>query len=136
MILSREWFLESENGKAQNAIADRGGDPWAFSRKGKLGGSEVFIGGHGGRHSSNISKIARKLVKRRPCWKRNGHGLFYDLFISDSMLLLLVVGQIVKTPLPLQRKVPRHISGWKQLTSFGIAMQNNGESFRRKFVCK
>ena len=27
---------------------DSGGDQWEFSRKGKLGGSEVFIGGRGG----------------------------------------------------------------------------------------
>ena len=61
-------------------MADREGDPWAFSRKGKLGGSEVFIGGRGECHSANIFEIARKLVKRRPCCKENGHGLFYDLF--------------------------------------------------------
>ena len=42
------------------------------------------------------------------------------------MLLLLVVGQIVKTPLHLQRKVSRHISASrKQLTSFEIAIQYN-----------
>ena len=35
----------------------RGGDTWAFSRKGKLGGSEVFIGERGGRHCPNISKL-------------------------------------------------------------------------------
>ena len=29
-------------------MADHEGDPWAFSRKGKVEGSEVFIGGRGG----------------------------------------------------------------------------------------
>ena len=61
-------------------MVDRRDNPWAFSRRGKLGGSEVFIGGHGERHSPNFSKVKRKLVKRRPCCKRNGHGLFCDLF--------------------------------------------------------
>ena len=28
-------------------MADRGDDLWAFSRKGELGGGEVFIGGQG-----------------------------------------------------------------------------------------
>ena len=46
-------------------MADREGDPWAFSRKGKLGGSEVFIGE--GASTPNISEVARELIKRRPC---------------------------------------------------------------------
>ena len=71
----------------------------------------MFIGGRGGRHSPNICKIARELVKRWPCCKRNGQGLFCDLFISDSILLLLVVGQIVKTSLPPPNdSVSAHIS--------------------------
>ena len=32
-------------------MVDRGSDPWAFSTKGKLGGSGIFSGGRGGRHS-------------------------------------------------------------------------------------
>ena len=35
----------------------RGGDPWAFSRKGKLGGSEVLIGGYGGRQTEEIHRL-------------------------------------------------------------------------------
>ena len=37
----------------------------------------------------NISEIARELVKSRPCWKGNGHSLFYDL-----LLLVTVYGYI------------------------------------------
>ena len=51
------------------AVADREVAPWVFSRKGKLGSSDV------------ISEIATKLVKIWPCCKRNGHGLFWDLFL-------------------------------------------------------
>ena len=50
-------------------------------------------------------------------------------FVRDSILLLLVVVQIVKTSHPLQRKVSLHIPARKQLTSFGIKIQNNGEIF-------
>ena len=39
-------------------MADRQIDPWELSRKGKLGGSEVFLGAS----LPNISKIPRKLV--------------------------------------------------------------------------
>ena len=78
------------------AVADREVDPWVFSRKGKIGGSDVFTGERGRRHSPNISEIARKLVKIRPCCNRNGHGLFCDLFVCNSILLLVVV----KTPPP------------------------------------
>ena len=40
----------------------------------------------------NIFKFARKLVKRQPCCKRDGNSIFCDLF------LLVIVGQLVKTP--------------------------------------
>ena len=68
-------------------------------------------------------------------WSKDGHAAremvtVYSVafFVSGSTLLLLVVGPTLKTPLPLQRKVSRHISARKQLTSFGIATQNNGGS--------
>ena len=76
----------------------------------------MLIGGRGGRHSPIFhGHAARELV------------IVYSVtfFISNSILLLLVVGQMVKTPPPLQRKVSRHITARRQLTSFGIAMQNN-----------
>ena len=62
-------------------MADCEVDSWVFSRKRKLGGSDMFIGGRGGRHSPHISEIAKTLVKSRPCCNRNGHGLFCDLFL-------------------------------------------------------
>ena len=77
-------------------MADREVDPWVCSRKGKLGSSDTFIGGVGD-VTPNISDIARKLVKSRLCFKRNGQGLFYDLFcITNSILLLLVVLKLSK----------------------------------------
>ena len=85
-------------------MADREDDSWAFPRKGNVGGSEEFIGERRRRHFPNISEIARKLGKGRPCCKRNAHGLFYDLFsIGNSTLLLLVVGQLSEHPsLPME----------------------------------
>ena len=91
-------------------MADSGGDPWAFSRKGKLGGSEVFSGGHGGHHSPIILKL-------RESWSREGHAAremvtvySVTLYICDSILLLLAVGQIVRTPLlPRTESVSAHI---------------------------
>ena len=103
-------------------MVDRGGDPWKFSTKGNLGSSEVFIGRCGVRHSPNIPNIARKLIKRRQYSKRNGHGSFCEIFISDSILLLLVAGQIFKRPFPFPQKVSRHISARKQFTSSEIAI--------------
>ena len=80
----------------------------------------MLIGERGGRHCPNISKlkVGQKTAMLQEKWSR---------CIQDirPILLLLVVGQIFKTPLPLQRKVSQHISARKQLTSFGIAMQNN-----------
>ena len=40
----------------------RGGDPWTFSRKGKLGGSEVFIGGYGGRQTEEIHPLFHEVT--------------------------------------------------------------------------
>ena len=57
-------------------MADCEVDPWAFSRKGKLGSSEVFIGDI----TPPISEIARDVIKRQPCCKRNDHDLSCDLF--------------------------------------------------------
>ena len=57
-------------------MADRKIDPWELSRKGKLGGSEVFFGAS----LPNISEIPRELVQKQPCCKRNGHSLFFKLF--------------------------------------------------------
>ena len=42
------------------SVVDHEVDPWVFSRKGRLGGIYVFIGGHVGCHSLNFSEIARK----------------------------------------------------------------------------
>ena len=44
-------------------MTDRGGDPWAFSTKGKLGGSEALIGGRGGRHSVIFLKLRESSSK-------------------------------------------------------------------------
>ena len=46
----------------------------------------------------NTSEIARTLVKSRLCCKRNDCSLFCDFFVSNSILLVLVVGQILKSP--------------------------------------
>ena len=88
-------------------MVDREVDPWALSRKGKLGGSEVFFGGV-------TPPICLKLQESR---SKGGHAaremvtVYYVIFfISGSILLLLVVSQIVKTPSPLQLKMPRPIS--------------------------
>ena len=56
-------------------MADREGDPWAFSWQGKAGGSELFIGGV-------TPPIFLKLQKRwsKGGYKKNGHGLFCDIF--------------------------------------------------------
>ena len=68
-------------------------------------------------------------LKLRESWSRDGQAArevatvhSVTIFISGSILLLLVVGQIVKTPLPLQWKMSRQISARMQLTSFGIVM--------------
>ena len=83
-------------------MADRWGGPWAlaFSRKGKQGGSEVFIAGHG-------ECTPPIFLKLRESWSKDGHAAreivtvhYVIFFISNNVLLLLVVGQIVKTPLP------------------------------------
>ena len=39
-------------------------DLWAFSRKGKLGGSAVFVGGSRGPHSPNVSKNCEKVGQK------------------------------------------------------------------------
>ena len=41
-----------------------------FSRKGKLGGNDMFIGGRGGRHSPTISEIRRKSAMLEEKWPR------------------------------------------------------------------
>ena len=81
-------------------MTDREVDPWVFSGKGKLGGSDVFIEGQGG----VTSPIFLKLQESRP---NVGHparemAKVYSVtfFISNSILLLLLVGQIVKSPHP------------------------------------
>ena len=60
----------------------------------------MLIGGRGGRHSSIFLKL-------RECWSKDDHAArevvtVYSVtcFISNSILLLLVVGQTVKAPLP------------------------------------
>ena len=74
-------------------------------------------------------------LKLRESWSKEGHAAkkmatVYSVtfFISDSILLLLVAGQLVEAPVPLQRKVSRRISARRQFKSFGILMQNNGGS--------
>ena len=69
-------------------MADCEVDPWVFSRKGKQGGSDVFIEGRWGVAPPHASEIARKFVKSRPCCKRNGHGA---TVISMTSLLLATV---------------------------------------------
>ena len=44
-------------------MADSGGDPWAFSTKGKLGDSKVLIGGAGA-SLPNISKYCEKVGQK------------------------------------------------------------------------
>ena len=66
-------------------MADREVDPWVFSRKGKLGGSDVLIGGVGASRP-NVSEMARMLVKSRSCCKRSSHGA-----MVYSVILLLFV---------------------------------------------
>ena len=68
------------NPKCMKSVADREVHPWEFSRKGKLGGSDVFNRGRGSVTPPNISQIARSLVKSWPRCKRNDHGLFCDFF--------------------------------------------------------
>jgi len=66
----------------------------SFSAKCLFNTKDVPIGGVEGVAPPNISLIARKLVKRQPCWKRVGNSNFCDPF------LLTMVGQLVKTPPP------------------------------------
>ena len=42
------------------------------------------MGGVGGRHTPNIVKCARKLVKIQSRCKRVGHNIFCDLFLSKN----------------------------------------------------
>ena len=94
-----------------------------------------LLGGVGG----VTPPIFLKLQER---WSKVGHasievGTVYSVtfFISNSILLLIVVDHIEKHPLP--RKVSRRISARRQLTSFGIVMQKQWrKSIRRKFVCR
>ena len=71
-------------------------------------------------------------LKLQESWSKRGYAAremitiyFVAFFISNSILVLLVVGQIVKTPPPLLlQKVSRHISAKRQWASFVIVMQN------------
>ena len=65
----------------------------------------------------NIVKIARKLIKIQPCCKRNGHGIFRELFLSVT-----VVGQMDKVP-PPQWRVLRLISDVKKFSPL-VPMQD------------
>ena len=83
------------------AVADREVDHWLFSRKGKLGGSDVFIGRRGG-----ITPLI--FLKLQESWSKVGHAAMTTVysvtfFISSTILLLIVVGQIDRTP-PLHGK--------------------------------
>ena len=90
-------------------MADREVDPWVFSRKGKLGGSDVFIGVVGG-------VTPPKPLKLQESWSKVGHAAiematvyFATFFISNSILLLIVVGQIDKTSPPPMESVSAHL---------------------------
>ena len=48
-----------------------------------------------GHHAPSIFKITRRLVKSQPCFKRNCHSTFCDIF-----LLVTVAGQMVEIPHP------------------------------------
>ena len=75
-------------------------DPWELSRKGKLGGSEVFFGGP---HSPTFLKFQES-------WSKGGHAA-REMATIYFILLLLVVGQIFKNPLPpLAESVSAHLS--------------------------
>ena len=80
-------------------MVDRGDDPFVISRKGMLGGSEGAYWRVQRPHSPNISEIARKLVKDDYAAIELVTVYSVTFFISDSILLLLVVRQIFKTPL-------------------------------------
>ena len=70
---------------------------------------DMVSGGRRERYAPNILKIARKVVRRKPCWKRFGKSIFWDLFV-----LVTIISQLVKTPLP-QQKVSQQITDWKRL---------------------
>ena len=93
-------------------MADREVDPWVFSRKGKLGGSDVFIEGCGGvmpQFFRNCNTVGKKSTMLQEKWPRS-HRLFCDLpLISNSILILLVVGHIVKTHPPPTEIVLTHL---------------------------
>ena len=116
--------LASEIRIKLRSVADHEVDPWVFSRRGKLGRLlGRLLGGHGG-ITPNFSEIVRKLVKVGHAARAMARGLFCDLFfISNSILLLLVVGQVVKTHPPFPLKVSWHISARRQLKSFGNVVQ-------------
>ena len=80
----------------------------------------MLIGGRGG----VTPPIFLKLLES---WSRNGHAArslvtFHSVtfFISSSILLLLAVGQIVKTPLPSNGKRLGKIFARRQLTNLGL----------------
>ena len=79
--------------------------------------------GRGGRYSPIFLKLQES-------WSLVGHpaieiATIYSatFFISSSILLPKVVGQIFKTPTPHPQKVSRYISARRQFTSFGIVVQ-------------
>ena len=67
----------------------------------------MFIGDVG-ESTLNTSEIARVLVKSRLCCKRNGYTLFCDFFVSNSILLVLVVGQILTSPPSKYKRRGKH----------------------------
>jgi len=83
------------------SVADHEVEPWVFSRKVKLGSSDVFIGGMG-----CVTHLI--FLKLQESWSKFGHAAIemvtvYSVtvfFISNCILLLTVAGQIDKTPPP------------------------------------
>ena len=65
-------------------MADRQVDPWAFSRKGKQGGSEMITGGHGERHSPIF-------LKMQESWSKDGHAAREMATVYSVTPLLVIV---------------------------------------------
>ena len=96
----------------------------------------MLVGGRGGRHSPIFLKLRESLSKGGHAAREMVTVYSVTFLISDSILLLLVVGQIFKTPLPSNGKCLCTYLLGSDLQVLELQFKTMGKSFRRKFVCK